>query len=356
MRFKDFYVLRERAFHGTPFKIEHKFDSKRIGSGEGNQVYGYGLYFAEEKNVAKQYKNIDPSSTQPPVYTFLGKELTPSSPQSHVASLLINSSISKVRKEVTRWLKTTPPEREKEIKHFSEMLTFLDGLRSKSEIKIKKPKGNLYEVEINVSSDDLLIWDENIKNQNPKVKKIFDNFFYPKTIPPLEAKQIIDYLIKRFEENSLDGIAITIDHDSKFYNSGMNYIKRILSPEELKKFIDSEESVGNFIVEKFKDYVFYHANSESGYFLYDKLKKELGTSKKASEYLLSKGIKGIKYKDGFSRVGKNSEKETMNYVIFDDSLITIVKENGKRFSYSSDMENKEFQSSGTLVHIEKTYK
>jgi hypothetical protein len=42
------------AFHGSPFNFS-KFNIKRIGSGEGAQVYGYGLYFATLKDVALSY-------------------------------------------------------------------------------------------------------------------------------------------------------------------------------------------------------------------------------------------------------------------------------------------------------------
>jgi hypothetical protein len=42
------------VYHGTPYKFD-KFDASRIGTGEGAQVYGRGLYFAENPAVAKQY-------------------------------------------------------------------------------------------------------------------------------------------------------------------------------------------------------------------------------------------------------------------------------------------------------------
>lgn len=44
-----------RAYHGSPYDFE-KFDLERIGSGEGAQMYGYGLYFAEEPDVARGYR------------------------------------------------------------------------------------------------------------------------------------------------------------------------------------------------------------------------------------------------------------------------------------------------------------
>ena len=46
------------VYHGSPHKFD-KFDSSKIGTGEGAQAYGHGLYFAENPQVAKEYqKNL----------------------------------------------------------------------------------------------------------------------------------------------------------------------------------------------------------------------------------------------------------------------------------------------------------
>lgn len=42
------------VWHGSPHKFD-KFDSSKIGTGEGAQAYGHGLYLAESPDVAKQY-------------------------------------------------------------------------------------------------------------------------------------------------------------------------------------------------------------------------------------------------------------------------------------------------------------
>lgn len=42
------------VYHGSPHQFE-QFDSGRIGTGEGNQAYGHGLYFAENPEVAGSY-------------------------------------------------------------------------------------------------------------------------------------------------------------------------------------------------------------------------------------------------------------------------------------------------------------
>ena len=41
-------------FHGSPHDFE-KFLTKYIGSGEGNQSYGWGLYFTNKKDIARRY-------------------------------------------------------------------------------------------------------------------------------------------------------------------------------------------------------------------------------------------------------------------------------------------------------------
>ena len=45
-----------KAYHGTPHEFE-RFDMSKIGTGEGAQSYGHGLYFAENPKVAEEYKN-----------------------------------------------------------------------------------------------------------------------------------------------------------------------------------------------------------------------------------------------------------------------------------------------------------
>jgi hypothetical protein len=44
------------AYHGSPHEFE-QFDSSKIGTGEGAQAYGHGLYFAEHEPIAKGYRD-----------------------------------------------------------------------------------------------------------------------------------------------------------------------------------------------------------------------------------------------------------------------------------------------------------
>jgi hypothetical protein len=44
------------AYHGTPHEIKGAFDISKVGTGEGAQAYGHGMYFAESPKVAESYK------------------------------------------------------------------------------------------------------------------------------------------------------------------------------------------------------------------------------------------------------------------------------------------------------------
>jgi hypothetical protein len=47
------------AYHGTPHTIRGQFDISKVGTGEGAQAYGHGMYFAENPAVAGEYaKNL----------------------------------------------------------------------------------------------------------------------------------------------------------------------------------------------------------------------------------------------------------------------------------------------------------
>ncbi len=45
------------VWHGSPHKFD-KFDSSKIGTGEGAQSYGHGLYLADARNAAESYASM----------------------------------------------------------------------------------------------------------------------------------------------------------------------------------------------------------------------------------------------------------------------------------------------------------
>lgn len=82
--------LPNSLHHGTPHDFD-KFDSEKIGSGEGNQAYGHGFYLAENPGVAKEYAktlggdkgNVLQAKVTPPESSFLewDKDIADQSPE-----------------------------------------------------------------------------------------------------------------------------------------------------------------------------------------------------------------------------------------------------------------------------------
>lgn len=51
------YQYYQAAWHGSPHDFD-EFDLGAIGTGEGNQAHGWGLYFAKDKKIAENYRDI----------------------------------------------------------------------------------------------------------------------------------------------------------------------------------------------------------------------------------------------------------------------------------------------------------
>ena len=48
--------MLQTAYHGTPHKFKD-FSLEHIGTGEGAQAHGWGLYFAQDRKVSEDYPN-----------------------------------------------------------------------------------------------------------------------------------------------------------------------------------------------------------------------------------------------------------------------------------------------------------
>lgn len=49
-------TMNQTAWHGSPFRFD-KFSTENIGTGEGAQAFGWGLYFAGNREVARYYRD-----------------------------------------------------------------------------------------------------------------------------------------------------------------------------------------------------------------------------------------------------------------------------------------------------------
>ena len=64
-------IFNQMAWHGSPYNFD-SFDLGAVGTGEGQQVHGWGLYFAKDRKVSEAYKEV--VGTQRQVVVWDGKE------------------------------------------------------------------------------------------------------------------------------------------------------------------------------------------------------------------------------------------------------------------------------------------
>lgn len=50
-------TFNQKAYHGTPYDFK-RFDIGKIGDGVGDQVHGWGLYFAQDRQISEDYKEV----------------------------------------------------------------------------------------------------------------------------------------------------------------------------------------------------------------------------------------------------------------------------------------------------------
>ncbi len=157
-----------KAYHGSPHDFE-RFDISKIGTGEGAQSYGHGLYFAENPKVAQEYRDV---LTRRPVND---SEIDPTVAGNALFDIaektggLINGKIpfGPTRSLLTREQIVTGFEQGK----FSPF--DLSPAMQRQIVDQIKPPGRMYEVNINARPEQFLDWDKPLAGQNPQVQNIY---------------------------------------------------------------------------------------------------------------------------------------------------------------------------------------
>lgn len=222
------------TFHGTPHEFD-AFDTSKIGTGEGAQVYGHGLYFAENKGVAQSYQRKLATGTQPLVN---GAAPVPGLDMPRAAYDFVKNYGGV--DEAIKGLRDTVANKQPAIvnawannpdglKKLNEMyLKSADWLEAnKSRVTVKQQAGMLAHVEIpDEQVAKMLMWDKPLsdqpelvaalkKSENPQVREIVDTLTAPKAktpgpwgdveFAPATGEELYKMLARRLAEASMDG-------------------------------------------------------------------------------------------------------------------------------------------------------
>lgn len=154
------------VWHGSPHKFD-KFDSSKIGTGEGAQAYGHGLYLAEAPEVAGEYaKNL--SARKAAYKVSDGRTLQ----FDDDLSIMLDDVVNKGGK-LEDWIRLSSDEaKDPMLKRASELAKTLVGKK----IEQATNPGALYKVDL---PDDaiakMLDWDKPLSQQAPEVQKAVSN-------------------------------------------------------------------------------------------------------------------------------------------------------------------------------------
>lgn len=270
------------VFHGTPHDF-NQFKLQHVGRGEGNQSYGYGLYFTDTQAVADYYRSTVSGDSDISSYLWNGKEFKArQGPEAHALSLAYWNGIATARKIARQGLadckKGAPYALEQGEAYWARMLEVANQIKSRREIKTRK--GLIYEVDI--PDGPYLLWDEPFHAQDPRVQK---------ALKDIEAK----FINAQFMGWAVD------DPKGSYEGVGHNFLYG------LAKSLKGGGPVG------------------PGY-----------GGKAVSDVLKSYGIIGTKFLDQDSRNrGVHGAEKTYNYVIFDDKDVKVLKKSSLRVAAPS---------------------
>jgi hypothetical protein len=354
-------ILYQTAWHGSPHEFD-KFDSSKIGTGEGAAAYGHGLYFTETEDIARYYKDTLSSR---PVVKYKGELATRvlgGSKRDHVTQLSwlleggqsFDDALAKQMESIEldlrraddkfrhidglkregRLGKPVNPERwgnlswdEADWKRAKETLSdqedvyrFMSDLKE-GDVSLDKGTGRLYKVDLAPADDDYLKWDLPLSEQSDVVKKAFrerigpdgsgitDEFIAAKGSPEFWEAQ------KRYLESNWNKPAKDVYHDLSKSVGG-----KVAASDELRKAgirgIKYFDGSSRASVMNARSQVTWIQNRIA------ELRKKIADQPDTAPRLKRLSRMELRYVDQLEKA-KQAAKGKNNFVIFDDADVTI---------------------------------
>jgi len=161
---------RLKAYHGSPHDFD-EFSTDNIGTGEGAQAYGHGLYFAEREGTAKNYRDALSADTSfkksdGTLFDLYDGSMNHPNIRRHMAKTGgdLDSAIEKAQKIIK------DNSSSQSVDAATNDLSVLQKLKENG--GISQNKGSMYEVGIDASPDELIDYDAPLSEQSDKVKEI----------------------------------------------------------------------------------------------------------------------------------------------------------------------------------------
>lgn len=284
LRKKYNYQYYQSAWHGSPHDFD-TFDLGAIGTGEGNQAHGWGLYFAKKKSVSKNYQKV------------LSKRLGTTSPK----LFKVEIPDEKTMLDEDKYFK----EQNKDVVNkIVSAVNDLDIDKRKSLLSYYKehpayPVNKEYEKILgkiqSINQDREYITDALVNNVSKIKEKI-----------AREAAAEYGYNFDELKADNTFEMAKKLIGEINEKLSALEKEKEVEGAKEKIKEDKILESIGDTFTK----------TPYTGRDVYVALSKAFGGDKGASEFLNSTGVKGITY-DGYT--------DGRCYVVFDDKAIKVIE-------------------------------
>jgi hypothetical protein len=336
----------DELWHGTPHKVG-KFSTSKIGTGEGNQAFGWGLYFTDLKSIAENYARkladelffYDGKPISDKVYDYLfladdpgfdikfdGKRIKELAP---IAIDKINNEYIPDFKEIQKTSYSEEQRRKmpSKIKEAKNVVKELEEIIKSKEITSVLNR-NLYKVSLHEGKTaeqyDYLLWDK--KLTDVQFVKILQGL----GITSMANTEKLKEIQKREQEAIKNGDEKLLDKLEEEY-----FI-------EAQKVGKQKDSLNKELFSKFG----IRGNLLTGEDWYKDLKRYFKSDKKASLFLLENGIDGIKYPaESIARGATSDTARGFNYVVFDENAVSIQDE----ISFRADMGQRRITSNPRLM-------
>jgi hypothetical protein len=286
-----------KAYHGSPHSFD-KFSMDKIGTGEGAQAYGHGLYFAENEGVAKGYRDTLTKSSTDGAQTRLKK-----------AGGDVDAAIADLQGRIANYRDNGAPQYADAIE---------EDLRAL--VKFKETgewtPGSMYEVNIDADPNAFLDWDKPLSEQPEAVRKSFGDLVGRDLSKEtgwakMNGQQALDAIMERY--GSLDwpddaNAALR----AQYRDNSRSKASAILAGKGIPgiKYLDAGSRPST------------PANQ---------MIAEFGSREKALEVAQQRLANARDHRTRINAedlVSELSRSESRNYVVFDDKLISIVKKYG----------------------------
>ena len=277
-------TYNQSAWHGSPHDFD-TFDLGAIGTGEGNQAHGWGLYFAKKKSVSKNYQKV------------LSKRLGTTSPK----LFKVEIPDEKTMLDEDKYFK----EQNKDVvNRIVSAVNDLDIDKRKSLLSYYKehpayPVNKEYEKILgkiqSINQDREYITDALVNNVSKIKEKI-----------AREAAAEYGYNFDELKADNTFEMAKKLIGEINEKLSALEKEKEVEGAKEKIKEDKILESIGDTFTK----------TPYTGRDVYVALSKAFGGDKGASEFLNSTGVKGITY-DGYT--------DGRCYVVFDDKAIKVIE-------------------------------